>query len=436
MYQTSREEHCRKLDAVWKNVESALQVLSRAKGGQFTGAKTQLRAGYECYNHATARYSAFLEKAKTSEARHELRLRQAIDEDREAIVSEKLREATPQERDKAHETASQFSLLAHSRASSRSRSSGSSTISLAAVQARAQAEAVKARAQLERKEAATRLEKARIEAELEVLKLEEEAAAADAQASALEAAVEQDGRECVHPHPPLDRTLRVSSYITEQAAIRDAELASLRAPVVHPQSQSLEHAEVANNLTDLRDYHQPPAYTPAPNSSSSELASSAPSIGRCSISVWGAISQDCLGPLVRLEGPFTPSRYCDVITGHLIPYALHGPFSDSCYLFQHDRRPVHKERVVQSLLEEHAVCQLEWPPCGADLNSIENVWGILKKRLTTRANGIRTADTLWQAIAREWENLRGRPDIVKSFYESMPTHINKVLENGGHFTFY
>ncbi|KAH8037270.1 hypothetical protein HPB51_009713 [Rhipicephalus microplus] len=251
IYQTSREEHCRKLDSVWKNVQSAVQALSRAKGEQFTGAKTHLRASYERYERATARYSAFLEKAKTFEARHELRLRQVIDEDRKAIVSEKLREATPQERDKAHETASQFFLSVHSRASSRSQRSGSSTISLAAVQARAQAEAVKARAQFGRKEAAMRLEKARIEAELEVLQHEKEAAAADAQASALEAAVEQDGGECVRPHPPLDHTLRVSSYITEQAAIRDAELASLRVPVVHPRSQSLEHAEVTNHLPDF-----------------------------------------------------------------------------------------------------------------------------------------------------------------------------------------
>ncbi|KAH7962739.1 hypothetical protein HPB52_017739 [Rhipicephalus sanguineus] len=85
---------------------------------------------------ATARPSA-----NTSEARQELQLQKAIDADREAIVSEKLREATQQERDNAQEAASQFSISAHSRASSRSRRSGSSTISLAAVQARAQAEA-------------------------------------------------------------------------------------------------------------------------------------------------------------------------------------------------------------------------------------------------------------------------------------------------------
>ncbi|KAH7984580.1 hypothetical protein HPB52_022854 [Rhipicephalus sanguineus] len=101
-------------------------------------------------------------------------------------------------------------------------------------------------------------------------------------------------------------------------------------------------------------------------------------------SVWGAISKDGLGPLVRLEGPFTASRYCDVITRHLVPYALDGPFSDGCYFFQHDRSPIHKA-----------------------------------------PNRGRTADTLWQAIAQEWESLRGRPEITESLYESMPTRINK-----------
>ncbi|KAH6921926.1 hypothetical protein HPB50_006675 [Hyalomma asiaticum] len=64
--------------------------------------------------------------------------------------------------------------------------------------------------------------------------------------------------------------------------------------------------------------------------------------GRCSMSTWGAMSKDCLGPLVRLEWPITASRYCDVITRHLVAYALDGPFRDGCYIFQHDRSPVPK----------------------------------------------------------------------------------------------
>ncbi|KAH6944403.1 hypothetical protein HPB50_002915 [Hyalomma asiaticum] len=256
IYGTSREEHCRELDAAWRNVDTALHRLSCAKEGQFSNATTQLRASYERYQHVTARYLAFLAKANSSEASHELELQKSIDADREAIVSEKLREATQQERDNIQETASQFSISAHSRTSSRSRRSGSSTISLAAAQARAQAEAVKAKAEYGRKEAAMRLEKARIEAALEVLQHEKEAAAADAQASALEAAAEQDGGECVRPHPPVDLTQRASSYITEQASIRDAELASLRATIVQSRSQSLEQAEATSRHTDLRDYRQ------------------------------------------------------------------------------------------------------------------------------------------------------------------------------------
>ncbi|KAH6943085.1 hypothetical protein HPB50_015750 [Hyalomma asiaticum] len=55
IYGTSREEHCRKLDAAWRNVDTALHRLSFAKEGQFSSATTQLRASYERYQHVTAR---------------------------------------------------------------------------------------------------------------------------------------------------------------------------------------------------------------------------------------------------------------------------------------------------------------------------------------------------------------------------------------------
>ncbi|KAH7932389.1 hypothetical protein HPB52_024659 [Rhipicephalus sanguineus] len=93
------------------------------------------------------------------------------------------------------------------------------------------------------------------------------------------------------------------------------------------------------------------------------------SSGRCSVSVWGAISRDGLGPLLRFEGPFTGATYCEVLVDHLIPYVLDGPFQDGCYMVQHDRSPVHKARAVSALLERYAVRHLPWPPYGADLNT-------------------------------------------------------------------
>lgn len=109
------------------------------------------------------------------------------------------------------------------------------------------------------------------------------------------------------------------------------------------------------------------------------------SSGRCTVNVWGAISKDGLGPLVRIEGRFQARSYCAILGKDFIPYVLDGgPFKDGCCLLQHDRSPVHTARSVTALLEDLAIRTLEWPPVGADLNPIESVWGLMKKRLAGR----------------------------------------------------
>ncbi|KAK8787356.1 hypothetical protein V5799_022868 [Amblyomma americanum] len=70
--------------------------------------------------------------------------------------------------------------------------------------------------------------------------------------------------------------------------------------------------------------------------------------GRCVVSVWGALSQQGLGPLHRIDGTLTADKYQDIIEQVLIPYTLDGPFPDGCFLFQHDRSPIHTARYVNS----------------------------------------------------------------------------------------
>lgn len=53
--------------------------------------------------------------------------------------------------------------------------------------------------------------------------------------------------------------------------------------------------------------------------------------GRCSVNVWGFISKDSLGYLVRLNGRFTDAAYIDLLDTVLIPYALNGPFKDGSF---------------------------------------------------------------------------------------------------------
>ncbi|KAH6920360.1 hypothetical protein HPB50_028652 [Hyalomma asiaticum] len=158
------------------------------------------------------------------------------------------------------------------------------------------------------------------------------------------------------------------------------------------------------------------------------------SSGRCSVSDWGAISKDGLGPLVRIEGTFNASSYCDIVKETLVPYAQDGPFPDGFYWLQHDRSPVHTARLAEAALDSCGVLRLPWPPSGADLNPIENVWGLLKRRLAAQSRRLPNADALWSAIQEAWEALSREPETSRALYASMPRRIAEVIAAEGHYT--
>lgn len=158
--------------------------------------------------------------------------------------------------------------------------------------------------------------------------------------------------------------------------------------------------------------------------------------GRCAVDVWGSLSKDGLGPLIRVEVCLTPSKYCDILQETLLPYVLNGPFPDGCYLLQHNGTVVHTAPAVRALLEDNAVRELEWPENGLDLNPIENVWAFLKERLVEKDLCGADADSLWAAISAEWGALRARPEVVSLLYHSMPLRMAQLIETDGNFTGY
>lgn len=148
------------------------------------------------------------------------------------------------------------------------------------------------------------------------------------------------------------------------------------------------------------------------------------------------MSREGLGPLVRIEGSFTASCYSALLQDTMIPYVLDGPFPDGCFIFQQDRSPVHMARQATTLLEDLGVRTLQWPPNGADANPIENVWGVMKSRLSRRHLSGGTADALWTAIREEWDSLRANQEFVVSLYKSMPKRMSDIISAGGYFTHY
>ncbi|KAG0429845.1 hypothetical protein HPB47_023240 [Ixodes persulcatus] len=134
--------------------------------------------------------------------------------------------------------------------------------------------------------------------------------------------------------------------------------------------------------------------------------------GRCTVTVWGMLTFDGLGALHRVNGSFNTEAYLDVIQHIMLPFLLGGPHPDVHFLLQQDRNPVHTARRVRRCLVDLCIEEMLWPPKGADMNPIENVWGLMKKRLSKRRLADSSRDALWQAVQDEWTSLARRDDLA------------------------
>ena len=74
---------------------------------------------------------------------------------------------------------------------------------------------------------------------------------------------------------------------------------------------------------------------------------------------------------------------------------------------------------------------LEWPPYSAELNPIENMWAIIKKRLQkqvfTREN---SEQKVWKEVWTEtWEEIDA--ETVRHLYNSFQGRLENVKSNKG-----
>ncbi|XP_043105115.1 uncharacterized protein LOC122351832 [Puntigrus tetrazona] len=120
------------------------------------------------------------------------------------------------------------SIKTRSHASCSSVRSSTSSTGSAAAKARARAEAAKARLTFAEEEVNLKLQKARVEASMEVLQHKKEAAAAVAEAEALEAAIDENAEKhsCVLSvnSAPLEAKQRTEQYIIDQTEVQETEL--------------------------------------------------------------------------------------------------------------------------------------------------------------------------------------------------------------------
>ncbi|GFU30493.1 transposable element Tcb2 transposase [Trichonephila clavipes] len=140
--------------------------------------------------------------------------------------------------------------------------------------------------------------------------------------------------------------------------------------------------------------------------------------------VWGGISIGGRTDLhIIRNGTLTGRRYADeILRPHVIPYA--GAIGDS-FVFQDDNARPHRARLVENMLEAETIQRMELPACSPDLNPIEHVWDMLRRRIAARPRPPATVRDLEIALLEEWNSIP--QSLIDNFIASMANRCAAVL---------
>ena len=152
--------------------------------------------------------------------------------------------------------------------------------------------------------------------------------------------------------------------------------------------------------------------------------------GSGNVMVWGCMIAAVVGELHFTEGNMNSNMYCEILQQSMIPSLWK---LGRRAVFQHDNDPKHTSKTTTALLKKLRVKVMDWTSISPDLNPIEQLWGILKRKVEVR----------------KVSNIRQFHDIVMQRKKSIPvatceTPVNSMSRrvkavpdnDGGHIKYW
>jgi hypothetical protein len=153
--------------------------------------------------------------------------------------------------------------------------------------------------------------------------------------------------------------------------------------------------------------------------------------GGGSVMVWGCLTAQGLGRLVRIEGNMDAKLYCEILKDDFLGTLDDLDINKKDVYFQQDNDPKHTAALTQQLFRKKKIDVLDWPPNSPDMNIIENVWNYLDGRVRTRERQPRNITELWEALNEEWVGIP--QDYIDKLFDSVPRRVEALLKaKGGH----
>ncbi len=112
--------------------------------------------------------------------------------------------------------------------------------------------------------------------------------------------------------------------------------------------------------------------------------------------IWAAMSSVGVDPLCFLKSTVNADIYQDILERFMLPSAdkLYG---DADFILQQDLAPAHTAKVTKSWFNDHDVTVLDCSANSLDVNSIENLWGIVKRKMRHQTQQCRWPEGHYQS---------------------------------------
>lgn len=152
-----------------------------------------------------------------------------------------------------------------------------------------------------------------------------------------------------------------------------------------------------------------------------------------SLMIWSVISSKGTGRLHIVDGNMNAVKYLDVLKNRLVPqlHDWYGSASPPDFIYMHDGAPCHKaHRITNALRDDLKLKVLDWPGNSPDMNPIENLWDMLKVKISK--DNPTTRNALIASLIKYWHRDESISAACETLIRSMPRRVAAcVAAKGG-----
>lgn len=178
------------------------------------------------------------------------------------------------------------------------------------------------------------------------------------------------------------------------------------------------------------------AWSRYPSSYPAEVVEETLKFGGGSVMIWGCMSWFGAGGMSRVVGRMNSEQLIGILNTCLVPTVdeiASKLFSNARnnVVLQQDNDPKHTSRATKNWLATTGINTMKWPSQSPDLNPIEHLWCLVKRRLGENPETPKSMHELMGRIDDVWQNIH--EDSCRTLIESMPSRVLAVKKaKGGH----